>query len=310
MSQSICIFGDAMLDVYVHCNPDRVSSEAPVIIAREVKRSYAPGGAANVAASLTEGFGLPVKLAGFVGDDQGKARLVQCLIAHGIDPDNLVTVDSWKTIEKTRFVDGLHRQMLRVDTENPVTQPDPQAENLLGVRLSHLVNICDTLIISDYAKGTCTPRLMRTVLGLFREAGKFIVANGKPQNFSMYAGASVLILNYSEAVQAHKLYCQGEPYNGTDFVSLAGMLHKRLESDTDILITMGDKGMVWWSGNDFRVVPAIPVEVADVTGAGDTVTATIAAHGGISPEILEQAAINAAEVVGQHGSSLGQRRPQ
>jgi D-beta-D-heptose 7-phosphate kinase/D-beta-D-heptose 1-phosphate adenosyltransferase len=313
MTKNIAIFGDVMLDTYVHCSPERISSEAPVIIAKEVKRTYAPGGAANVAASLVEGFGISVELAGFVGDDSSCPKLVSCLINHSIDPERLITTYAGRTIEKVRFIDGLQRQKLRVDVDD--LQVSDHQESQCQGQLKRMVKRCDALVISDYAKGSCTPWLVQEAINRFRAAGKFIVVNGKPQNFLMYAGASVLILNRAEALQAAQLHCDNSRRVEDSDSTLGWRLRSRLSAidigpvqpETDIIITRGDQGMLWCSGGDTKAtfIEAKPVKVADVTGAGDTVTATIAAHGRLGLDVLNHAANNAAKVVSQHGSSLG-----
>lgn len=311
MRQTICILGDVMLDTYVHCEPNRVSSEAPVVIAREVRRTYAPGGAGNVATNISQGFGLPVKLLGVVGDDSGRAKLLPSLIKHGVSPEHILVCPSWQTIEKTRFVDGLNRQMLRVDTENTVKRLHPQVISMLRDRIIDLAEQSDTLVISDYAKGTCSPEVVSHAIDKFRERGKFIVVNGKPENFMSYAGASVLILNLKEAIEANQLFGH-DPCKGTDYISLARMLYNilwwemrhGLYPKTEILITMGEQGMVWWGECQFLAVKAVPVDVANVTGAGDGVTATVAAYRAINREVLEESARNAGAIVGQQGSAL------
>ncbi len=316
MKPSICVFGDVMLDTYVRCNPDRVSSEAPVIIAKEVERTFAPGGAANVAVSCSLGFGTPTALVGIVGKDSEGDILETCLINHSVSVDYLVNDPGWQTIEKARFVDSLRRQMLRVDRDGHSVVP-PSTERALRDRLTQLAVECDCLVISDYDKGTCTPALIAFAIEQFRHYGKYIVVNGKPNHFMWYAGASVLTLNLKEAAEANRLF-GSDTWNGTDIVSLAGMLHNILwremrhnpEPKTEVLITMGNDGMVWWKGNDFRVVKAVPVEVADVTGAGDTVTATIACHKHCDQHVLETAARNAAKVVSQHSSALLEARKE
>ncbi len=314
MKPAICVFGDVMLDTYVRCNPDRISSEAPVIIAKEVERTFAPGGAANVAVSCALGFGVSTAVVGIVGVDAEGDILETCLIDHSVSTDYLVADPKWQTIEKTRFVDSLRRQMLRVDRDGH-SELTTAVENTLRDRLTQLAVECDCLVISDYDKGTCSPSLIAFAIEQFRQNGKYIVVNGKPNNFLWYAGASVLIFNLKEAAEANKLY-GADPWNGTDVVSLAGMLHNILwremrhnpEPKTEVLITMGESGMVWWAGNDFQVAKATPVEVADVTGAGDTVTATLACHRQCNADILKVAADNAAEVVSHHSSALTLRR--
>lgn len=307
--KTVCVFGDIMLDTYVHCIPTKVSSESPVLVCRYERRSCCPGGAGNVAANLKVGFGYNVKLVGMIGEDYNGDLLTSLFKYQGIEDFTIKSRD-WTTIEKRRFVDQSGRQMLRVDTEGlPTVQP-----NYALLDMAQDDNI-DTLVISDYGKGTCTPESIVFAIKVFRDRGKYVIVNGKPDNLPHYYWANLLVFNLAEAEAAWEQFGPGsgnyEQWNGRDIASLAGMLYKFInggvtirENKTDVLITCGDLGMELWNSEGPWRQSAIPVKVADVAGAGDTVVATIAAHGECNRGILKIAATLAAEVVSQHGTSI------
>jgi D-beta-D-heptose 7-phosphate kinase/D-beta-D-heptose 1-phosphate adenosyltransferase len=317
--KTVCVFGDVMLDTWVHCSPTKISSEAPVLICTREKETYSPGGAANVAANIKCGFGLDVELIGVLSGDNVGCTLIECLNTHSIGHKLMVEAGYWVTIEKRRFVDGLGRQMLRLDTEGRLDQ-HAKLSHTAQVHLRDSLDVAceraDTLVISDYGKGTCTPELIEYALKQFRTRGKYTIVNGKPDKLPCYRGADLLIYNLSEAAAAWTQF-GNQSWNGTDVASLAGMLYNfmhqplfrdygktPLETGPDILITCGDQGMELWKADGPWRQEAVPVKVADVAGAGDTVVATIATYGRCDKEVLGVAAMCASEVVSQHGTSI------
>ena len=313
MSKTVCCFGDIMLDQYTHVTPTRVSPEAPVLICLKGEETFAPGGAANVAANLRSGFGLGVRLVGLQGNDAIHRTLIDTLVAHGISIKYMVGMVGWTTVQKRRFVDELGRHLLRLDTEieNPVV---PEAvQSSLDAILHVASQECDTLVVSDYGKGTVTAALARCALQEFRDRGKYTIVNGKPSQFLNYRGADLLVYNLAEAESAWYKFGNGSvPYEPSD---LAGMLYERLNTNsdgtrvlTDVLVTCGDKGMVRWTIGGCQIAEAVPVSVADITGAGDVTVATIAAFGRCDLDVMHAAAVTAAEVVAQHGTSICARK--
>ena len=315
MNKTIAVFGDCMLDTYVQVTPTRISPEAPVLICKKGEEYHCPGGAANVAANIQTGFGLDVRLIGVQGTDEIRCKLVRTLDSYKISWKYLAGVVDWQTIEKRRFVDDLGRQILRLDTEIENAKLSAAIENELREYLCEASEETDGLVISDYGKGTCTPDLIKYAIQSFRSREKYVIVNGKPNKLASYVGANLLVYNLSEAAAAWAQF--GDyAWNGTDVPSLAGMLRKRINSfpqaastrKTDVLITCGAEGMILWDMTGFWAQKAIPIKIADVTGAGDTVVATIATLIGESnntwPMILKEAAIRAAEVVSQHGTSI------
>jgi rfaE bifunctional protein kinase chain/domain len=315
VNKTICVLGDVMLDTYVHVTPIRVSSEAPVMICRQGMETYAPGGAANVAANIRIGFGNSVCLVGIQGCDSAHTKLIKSLLEYNLCSGYLLGLPGWQTIEKRRFVDDCGRQMLRIDTEVADFVLSEGEVGRLMEYIDRAYLTSDVLVGSDYGKGTCNAKLLNYAVQQFRSNGKYTIVNGKPDKLLTYRGAHLLVYNLAEAAAAWAQFGD-DKWNGTDVASLAGMLYKWLngvlskDHRTDILITCGDRGMVLWDNNGPWWQDAIPVRVADVCGAGDTVVATLASYGypeigsRAKRELLKAAAENAAEVVSQHGTSI------
>jgi D-beta-D-heptose 7-phosphate kinase/D-beta-D-heptose 1-phosphate adenosyltransferase len=295
--KTICVLGDPMLDVYQHVTPTRVSSEAPVLICQRGREDFAPGGAANVAVNLKFGFEQDVQLIGVIGGDDAGRTLIKCLEGYGVESDWVLGAKGWVTPEKRRFVDAAGRQIgFRIDTEldNPVLAPTIQARLREGLYAA--AQEADGLVVSDYGKGTVTGDLAQYAIRQFRESGKCVIVNGKPGNLAVYRGASLLVYNLAEAQDAVQSTDAPE--------TLAALLYERLGRETDLLITLGDRGMLFCSSDGTLMVSVVPTTVVSVVGAGDVVVATIAAAGHCDKEVLDEAAVNAAAAISQQGTSI------
>jgi D-beta-D-heptose 7-phosphate kinase/D-beta-D-heptose 1-phosphate adenosyltransferase len=312
MSKTVTVFGDVMLDTWLRCNPVKVSPEAPVLVCKRSGTMYSPGGAGNVAANLKMGFNVNVRLVGLQGTDEAHRHLLAALDVYGIPSKYLAGMVGWQTIEKCRIIDDLGRQMLRLDTELQSPEVPDHVQRNMNAHLHVGSQETDGLVISDYGKGTCTPALIRCAIQEFRDRGKYVIVNGKPERLMSYRGANLLVYNLAEAKEAWYRFGTGAEIEDTR--SLASALWHALNSGshdaTELLITCGDKGMLHWDGVNAREAEAIAVPVADVCGAGDTVVATIAATGYCNLNVLREAAVNAAEVVSQHGTSICARKEE
>ena len=310
--KTITVFGDVMLDTWLRCNPVKVSPEAPVLVCRRNGETYSPGGAGNVAANLKVGFNVNVRLVGLQGAGAEHTHLLHALEIYCIPSKYLVGMVGWQTIEKCRIVDDLGRQLLRLDTELESPDIPDFIQRNMNTHLHIGSSETDGLVISDYGKGTCTPALLRCAIQEFRDRGKYVIVNGKPERLMSYRGANLLVYNFAEATAAWKQF--GNQKLIATVADLADALWLVLNSgsyySTELLITCGDKGMVHWDGVNARCAEAIAVPVADVCGAGDTVVATIAAFGRCDLDVMHDAAVNAAEVVAQHGTSICARKEE
>lgn len=295
----ILVAGDLMLDRYWWGTVSRISPEAPVPVVRIDKRSEVPGGAANVAKNVV-GLGATPILLGAVGDDEDGISLRTSLGNKHMDTSNVISVKGWQTIVKTRIVaHGQH--VVRVDQESVTALPESVEKELLK-RIEHLVHASDIVLISDYAKGFLSHRVLRALIDSALKFSKSVIVDPKGLDFSKYKGASVITPNKREAADA----CGLDP-TAPNSVELAGARIIDDISIPNVLITRSEEGMsLFTNGNKHLDFPAETVETYDVTGAGDTVLACLGvgiASGLSISEAAKLANTAAGIVIGQVGTS-------
>jgi len=294
----ILVLGDLMLDKYIVGDVERISPEAPVPVLRHAQRYSRPGGAANVAMNLA-GLGVRAVLAGVIGADEDGAELTRLLQETKIDCSGIGTGHR-PTISKTRIVSRT-QQMLRLDVES--------RDGLLEVELSDLLRRVegsmaevDAVILSDYAKGVLTEEVCRYVIALARSKQVKVFVDPKSKEFSRYHGATTICPNLGELAVA-----TGVAAHETEkLLAVARDLAQQMEVEF-LTVTMSEQGIRTFGGGaggdggngaEYHS-PARAREVADVSGAGDTVIATLAAGmaGGLSRETAVELANLAASLV-------------
>jgi D-beta-D-heptose 7-phosphate kinase/D-beta-D-heptose 1-phosphate adenosyltransferase len=248
--KKVVVVGDVMLDRYVHGEAKRISVEAPVVILRKTLETYVPGGAANVASNIASLHGSP-SLFGIIGDDEKGRILCDKLEQAGV---NFFPSFDKKTIDKERIV-AAGQQLLRVDDEE-----SSFSVNLNESALESEVKNSELIVVSDYAKGT----IRQNTIEKLKSFKKRIIVDTKPVNYLWFNDVSLLKVNEDEALGITGLkdvYASGEKIRQT--------------LNSDILVTRGSKGALLFDGS-VKEFSAMAREVYDVTGAGDTVLATIA----------------------------------
>lgn len=264
----VLILGDVMLDEYIWGEVHRISPEAPVPVVEIQRRTYAPGGAGNAAAS-TAALGGQAILAAIVGQDTQATVLREALSGYGVEGDGLITVPDRPTTTKTRII-AHNQQVVRADYEEckPLV---PQMEDVLLAWVEKHLGEADALLLSDYVKGVITPRIAEGVIGLAREADKPIVVDPKGRDYRKYRGATVVTPSTKEARLALN-HLLNPP---DDLLEMGQQLLTLLEGSA-ILMTRGPEGMTLFDfGHQAVHIPAMARHVYDVTGAGDTVAATL-----------------------------------
>jgi D-beta-D-heptose 7-phosphate kinase/D-beta-D-heptose 1-phosphate adenosyltransferase len=267
-SRRIVVVGDVMLDRFVVGSVSRISPEAPVPVVRFESEYARLGGAANVAHNLAA-LGARATLIGVVGIDAAAAQVREQLTSAGLAADGLIADGSRRTIEKVRIVAGRNQQVARVDYEDD-RDVSGQTEAAIVDRIQEAARNADVLLVSDYLKGMITQSVMRALLDA-RTPGSPLIVDPKIPHLDRYRGATLVTPNTHEAeVATHRLV-------RTDGDAQAAAQDFRSRAGCDaVLITRGEHGM-WLSSSDVEgAVPATAREVADVTGAGDTVVATVA----------------------------------
>lgn len=292
----IAVIGDAMLDVYLIGDVERISPEAPVPVVRVRERKYALGGAANVAQNVVA-IGARCSLVGSIGDDQAGATLVKMLGALGEDGGSLVTVKR-PTTQKTRIV-ARSQQLVRVDEEEDTDLAGAEVERVLRA-VREAVGRADAIVLEDYNKGVLVPAVIRQAIDLGTARGLPIVVDPKFRNFFAYRGATVFKPNRRELEAALGAEVDlDHPDAVPATLQRLGVEH--------ILLTLGDRGMVLFSAEGVIArIPTVAREVYDVVGAGDTVTAyvaTILAAGGSARDAATIANIAAGIEVGKLGAA-------
>ncbi len=307
--QTVLCVGDIMLDEFVYGEVARISPEAPAPVIAVKRSEIAVGGAGNVARNIAA-IGARCILVGTVGDDEAGRTLRAALSAEkGIEPSLVLDV-SRPTTRKVRFVSEQHStHLLRADWEQAKALDDLREQALIEQALAALSK-AGALVLSDYAKGVLTPRVIRTLLDAAGKAGKPSVVDPKISDFSVYRGATVVTPNKKELSDAvwRKLL------DASDIVDAAQEL-RALAGTQAVLATLGEDGMTLVSeGAEPIHIPAHPVRMRDVSGAGDTVVAVmaamLAAKAGLEPamRVANAAAAVAVSKLGTATVSLDELR--
>lgn len=289
----ILVVGDVMLDRFIVGRVTRISPEAPVPVVRFQGEQCRLGGAANVAHNLGALGGKPA-LVGVVGADAASERLIEQLDAAGIRRDGLVRDDERPTTEKVRVVTERNQQVVRIDYERDVDIGD-RIESAVIERITVLGGDARALLVSDYLKGCVT----RSVVQTLRTLGAPLLIDPKIPHLMYYSGATLITPNNHEAEAATHMRIRSD-----DEARAAAREFRYRAQCGAALVTRGEHGM--WLSDDASelAIPAIAREVADVTGAGDTVVATLALAVAAGATLLEAAILAnhaAGVVVGKFG---------
>ncbi|WP_457597571.1 D-glycero-beta-D-manno-heptose-7-phosphate kinase [Hydrogenimonas sp.] len=294
----ILVVGDMMIDHYLWGKSERISPEAPVPVVEVERESEVLGGAGNVVNNLVA-LGARVCAASVIGDDRDGERLEGMLKALGVDTSALVREKGRATTKKSRLI-ASHQQVVRFDSE---TRQDiaPRSEAALLERIEKLLDAgVATVVLSDYGKGVLTESLTQGIIALARARGVRVMVDPKGRDYSKYRGATVITPNKKEAAEA-----TGIAIVDRESLKEAGFRLKESLGLERAIVTLSEEGMAIF-GKQMRVIPTVAKEVYDVTGAGDTVIATLAfvrACGGEIDEAARIANAAAAVVVGKLGSA-------
>ena len=272
-SPRLLVVGDVMLDRYWFGEVNRISPEAPVPVVRVERREERLGGAANVARNAVT-LGAQTGLLGVVGQDEAGDQ-VQKLLSDLNVSSYLNRDESISTIIKLRVI-GRQQQLLRIDFESPPT--DTVLRNKL-TQFNALLPEYDVIVVSDYAKGSLVN--VAEMIAAARLAGKRILVDPKGDDFSRYRGASILTPNKSELRQV-----VGSWKSEEELAAKVFKLRQSLDLEA-LLLTRSEEGMSLYTAGDVLHIPTVAREVYDVSGAGDTVIATLATMLGAGRPLTE-----------------------
>jgi len=296
LEQHVLVIGDVMLDRYLIGDVSRISPEAPVPVVLLKTQHDRAGGAANVAANLAL-LGIRTHIVGCVGNDGEATILIDLIAKTGIDHQGMMHTSLRPTIAKTRILSG-HQQMMRLDQESSANFTAAENAQLLETIRQQLALKPAIVILSDYAKGLLGNDVCRQVIAQCNTLKIPILVDPKGHDYSKYSHATALTPNKKEAAEA----C-ATTIHDPDLIDKAVALKDKLDLQF-FVVTRGDEG-ISLIDQHVHLLPATAKQVFDVSGAGDTVIATLAAglmHG-LSPlESLQLANAAAGVVVGKVGT--------
>lgn len=289
----LAVIGDVMLDRYYFGEVRRISPEAPVPVNRVKRAKNRLGGAANVAHNLAR-LGCQVFLSGVTGPDSDREELIRLLEEVGADSSGLVVSAYRPTTTKLRIV-GAGQQMVRLDFEESGALTEQEETDLRAWFTGALNNGLDGAILSDYAKGVCTPAFCQWVIGECHARRVPILVDPKGMQWNKYVGADLITPNVKEMGEAVGV----DLINEDQAVVEAAQEARKLYQLGTVVVTRSEKGLSIIGGNSVLHVPTYAREVFDVSGAGDTVAAVLLAGvaGGLPIEAAAHLANLAAGVV-------------
>lgn len=296
--KKILVIGDLMLDEYIWGDVERISPEAPVPVVRVNDETSVPGGAANVANNI-RALGGEALISGVLGSDPAGDRLKDLLCRKKIDIRGVITSSTRPTVTKSRILAG-HQQVARIDREK-IGPIDRSAGDELFGKVESMVDEIDGIILEDYAKGVIGQELIDRIARLAADHNTLLVADPNGDNIFSFRGVDLVTPNRKEAVIAAALG------RGTAVERLGNTLLEKWGSKA-VLITLGEEGMCLFEpGRKPYFNPTMAREVFDVSGAGDTVVASVTLALAAGAELRQAVHISnyaAGVVVGKLGTAV------
>lgn len=294
----VFVLGDLMIDHYLWGRCERISPEAPVQVVDIKEESLRLGGACNVMANL-RALDANVLACGVVGDDEGASQLKDMLQNIGVDISGVFEEAGRKTTKKSRIIAN-HQQVIRVDRESSDSISADSEIKIIDFLKDRLdsITLC---LISDYGKGVLSDSLTKEVIDMCKSAGKKVLIDPKGKDYSKYRGGFLITPNKKEASIA-----TGIDINSDESLKSAGVKLQESLGLEYAIITLSEDGMAIFDKQNMIKIPTVAREVYDVTGAGDTVLASLGYSLGLGGDIIDAchfANSAAAVVVGKVGSA-------
>lgn len=280
----VLVIGDVMLDAYLWGQVDRISPEAPVPIVSIRNKENRLGGAANVAINL-QALGATPLLCSVIGGDTNGRNFIELMQQLGMSTEGIVQSSERPTTVKTRVI-GNNHQMLRVDEESDGDIPAAERKQLLG-RIGSFLDVrkVDVIIFEDYDKGVINKPLIEAVVKMARSRHIPVAVDPKKRNFSHYRNVSLMKPNLKELREGMKI-----DLDKNDLSAISASVQKLCKEQhlDSVLLTLSEKGVFFSDGEKDTLVPAHIRNIADVSGAGDTVISVAACclALGVSPGML------------------------
>ncbi|MEJ5264595.1 MAG: bifunctional ADP-heptose synthase [Bacteroidales bacterium] len=270
--KKILVIGDVMIDSYIWGKVDRISPEAPVPIVSVVKREDRLGGAANVALNLLSLGAVPV-LCGIVGNDNGYRIFKNLLLDSRLNDEGIYVAEGRPTTIKTRIIGG-KQQLLRIDEETS----QPIRDQLEQQFLEHVQKLCrsnnfDAIVFQDYDKGALTPSIIRMIIDYGRQKHIPLLVDPKRRNFMAYRGVTLFKPNFKEFCEGLQVDLSKDDTEGIRKVAIRFLEQQDIQY---LLLTLSERGVMLINSQQYHTIPAHVRDIADVSGAGDTVVSVAA----------------------------------
>lgn len=293
---NVLIIGDVMLDSYIWGSVDRISPEAPVPIINVKKRDHRLGGAANVALNV-HALGAKPVLCALIGDDDDGKKLVQRLHEKNLSVDGIIVSTERPTTVKTRII-ASHQHVVRVDDESDKVTSSQEQEQLWR-RIEKLLPQCDVVIFEDYDKGVLSAALIEKAIDLALKLNIPTVVDPKKRNFLAYQRVTLFKPNLKELREGLKV--EVEAGNQSQVESAVTLLKNKLNAE-GVMLTLSEHGVFIDFQQQKIKIPAHAREIADVSGAGDTVVsiAALCVALKLSPELIAELSNLGGGLVCQH----------
>lgn len=271
-SLNVLIIGDVMIDSYIWGKVDRISPEAPVPIVRVTKKEDRLGGAANVALNI-QSLGAKPLICAIIGDDFDGDNFVSLLKKQGLSDEGIIKIKDRPTTVKTRII-AHNQQIVRVDAETEDNLNDSDT-NLVFEKIKQIISghKIDVIIFEDYDKGLITETLISSTVKLAKSQGIITVVDPKKRNFNAYTGVDLFKPNLKELKEGLKIDL--DPKNLAQVEQAVEILKRQLGAKS-VMLTLSENGVYISSENGNELIKAHKRDIADVSGAGDTVIATAA----------------------------------
>ncbi|MCX6256750.1 MAG: bifunctional ADP-heptose synthase [Bacteroidia bacterium] len=267
LNKRIMVIGDVMVDSYLFGNVNRISPEAPIPVVTVNKKENRPGGAANVVLNILS-MGAEPLLCSVIGNDNMGKEFLNLMEKNGLRTNGIIRTGNRMTTCKTRII-GHHQQLLRVDEEVTEYIREETESELTGTIFSILdKDQVDAIIFEDYDKGVITPTLIDKVVKMAAVKGIPIAVDPKKRNFSNYRNVTLFKPNFKEISEGLKL--EISPADSKEMKNAVNILQQK-SNNRMFLVTMSEHGVYYQDGEISGIIPAMIRDIADVSGAGDTV---------------------------------------
>jgi rfaE bifunctional protein kinase chain/domain len=263
----ILVIGDLMIDHYIYGTCDRISPEAPIPVVEIKSEMHTLGGAGNVLKNL-KALGCNSTIISVTGNDDNAVMVAHILREDNISIDGLIKDDARCTTIKSRVL-AVRHQLIRLDRE-VLTPVDKAIEDAIIEKFASVVNDFDIVLISDYNKGLLTDTLLASIIDLCKKAGKETLVDPKGLDFSKYRNASLIKPNRKEAGLATGIAIKDE-----ETLKQACIKLKEITQCENIVVTLSEDGTALYNDKQLTIIPTKAIDVIDVTGAGDTVLASL-----------------------------------